>query len=162
MNVQSFRDITSSISKKIDVMKYNNKQKELNKYVDISHVLHNPNDRVQVESYKELYEKRALLANYAKANDVTIRIGTLGGESYKNQVFVTVTDKADKNKFLISTANADPKVIETVQRERHLMLENKDGENYGAIGIETHEDDLITRISRKVASLTKCIKEGHK
>lgn len=144
MKIPSLKSTFPKISRAIQNYRYTKHQTELNRLVDLSGAFYEP--------HKELIGAQEVLANYAKAKNITMGFNNM---LLKNSMDITVTHKNGKQ--VKATINGDVDAVETVERHRKLMLEDKDGLNYEAIGIDSHEDNFLKRVYRTVETLTKSI-----
>lgn len=108
----------------------------------------------------ELHGAKDILENYAKAKN--IRINFYDGVNDLNEDILKVYVSDNKGKYVKYVMEGDVTAKSTIQRCRNLMLENKDGCNYIAKGIETHEQSFIQRVYRTVECLTYSLLSGKK
>lgn len=134
------------ISSFVENYKYKKQQKELQNLVNL--------ERVCNPALQELSEIRGTLANYAKAKNIRINIYN-PQESHDLMIHVIDNNGIEAQKLI----NGDSSVIETVERTRLRMLENSDGLNYLAHGVESHEDNFIRKVYRTVEILTGSLKK---
>lgn len=108
----------------------------------------------------ELYGAKDVLENYAKAKNIKIKFFSDINDKNEDILRVYVSDK--KGKFVKHIMNGDVADISVIERTRKVMLEDKDGCNYIAKGIETHEQSFIQRVYRAVECLTYSLLSGKK
>lgn len=144
MKVPSIKSAVNAVSKRIEIAKYERHEKELNRLVNIDHVK-------SPEAKKELYESRETLANYAKAKGVSFRFSSV---PKNNEILVIAKDSRNYDGLLV---NGDVNAVETVERPIKRILVGKDGLNYLAEGVESHEDNFIRRVYRTAERLTKIL-----
>lgn len=106
------------ISKMVENYRYNKHQQELNRLVNIE----NTSETVR----EELYSAREILANYAKAKNISMEFSNT-----LNQLLVLVSDRTGK--FAEKFISADTTKVSTVERERECLLENSDGDRKSVV-----------------------------
>lgn len=106
------------------------------------------------DAHKELLGAQSGLASYAIAKNIRMSFNNM---LLRNFMDVTITH--ENGKQAKSVINSNVNEIETVERQRMVMLENKDEVNYAAIGTESHEDNFLRRVYRTVETLTNLLQK---
>lgn len=147
----SLKTTINNVKKNIKNIKYEQKQKELDKWVNIKEVK-------QPEAFSELYSAREILANYAKANNIKLTFVTKPIDKYGQRPNLTIWGKQN-NHLTMRNVNADTKAITTVERHKKLMLQDKDGLDYMVKVKDTKEETFLKRVYRGVEGLKNDFKK---
>lgn len=153
MKVSSIKGLTKNLSEKIKTIKIEKHQKEVESLVRIY-----PEKAVETDAFKQLYNAREVLANYAKANNIQMSFIASSQKGNPQNIVVSVYSKNAAP--LDKKVSFDTSVLYPKEKLTKRMLENKEtGLNYIAEMKSSTEDTFLRHIYRTVEELTNQIKK---
>lgn len=137
--------IIPRIAEKIRVAKLERREAQVKTYLSFERVK-------SPEIKQELHDAREVLANYAKANNVTINVSDWLPE---NQIRIGITN--------FNTMNSAMRVISTTKeplirkKTFNIMTTDHDGLNHVRKGCRSFEDTFLRRVYKVVEELTSTV-----
>lgn len=136
----------------------------------------NIEDVTNVGAYNALYPARKGIADYAKANNVKVFMYNTANKSKnaedtlhiavtnkKGGIAAFVMDRYEGMQYIKSKdINGNTKAIETVERTKKRILEDKDGLNYMVTAKEQQDETFLRRVYRAVSELTNKVNKANK
>ena len=144
----NLKTATESICKKFHNVRYEKKQAEIAKHIDIEGVR-------QTNVYKDLCDASEIMANYAKAKGVKIKFNSFPEANYPSQAeeLINLSVAGAKGEIgCILNITDKPTVVE---KRVSSLLTNKDGLDYVYNGTHTVEDNFLRRVYRNIEDLTR-------
>lgn len=148
MKVPNIKQPIRAIGSKIKNLRIEKHQEEINKYINIEAGQSN-------DAYSQIFTAQEMLANYAKAKNVRIKIGdtpTSDGKLINIEVL-----KQDKNIGKVESINADTTLVLQAEKSNPRFLKNHDGLDYRFHGKLTSEDTFLKNLYRVVENLTNSV-----
>ncbi len=148
MKVPNIKQPIRAIGSKIKNLRIEKHQEEINKYINIEAGQSN-------DAYSQIFTAQEMLANYAKAKNVRIKIGdtpTSDGKLINIEVL-----KQDKNIGKVESINADTTLVLQAEKSNPRFLKNHDGLDYRFQGKLTSEDTFLKNLYRVVENLTNSV-----
>lgn len=152
MKVPSIKGSIKNITEKLKTMKYEKHQKEIENLVRI-----HPEKAAETDAFKQIYDAREVLANYAKANDIYMSFIAYSPKGNAKNIIVSVYGK--NTLPLNQKVSLDTSVIYPKEKYTKHILEDKDGLNNIRETRNSTEDNFLRHIYRTVEELTKQIKK---
>ncbi|MBS6602882.1 MAG: hypothetical protein KH301_03880 [Brachyspira sp.] len=154
--------ILKNIQNHINIAKYEKRQNEMNKFVNIN------NNITNHTAFNTLDEAKSTIANFAKHNGVSVDIydgrKMVEGDEYASEaltnnlsdkLFVKVTNLiSGKSKERIISSNTDELYPVQKSNLRLLQLKNSDKE-YLSHGTLSTEDNFLRYVYRNIDTLTR-------
>ena len=149
MKLLNLKPFINKIGTSVRNLKIEAKEKEICSLVNLEEV-------TQLDAYKQLYDAREVLANYAKANNVKycFKTSTKNVQTEEQKISIFVTNQSHLN---FKNINSDVKTTEIVYNDRPKYLQNKDGLDYMYKCRNLYEDNFLRRVYRAVQSVTESI-----
>ncbi len=152
MKIQSIKGYAKNFAEKINTIKYEKHQKEIENLVRI-----HPEKAAETDAFKQIYGAREVLANYAKANGIQMSFIASSPKGKAENIIVNVYDKNVTP--LNQKVSLDTSIIYPKEKSKKRMLENKEtGLNYIVEMKSGTEDTFLRHIYRTVEELTNQIK----
>lgn len=151
MKLLSLKPTINKVSTYIRNAKIEAKEKEIRRFVNLKEV-------TQPDAYKQLYEAREVLANYAKANNVRFIFETATKNVKPNEKRINIF-ALNQRHLNGKHINSDTKATEVVYREKSRFLQDKDGIDYMHKCKNYQEDNFLRRVYRTVQYLTESINQ---
>lgn len=165
MNTTIKPNLRTKITRYISNVKYNREQKNINKYLDL-------NDNIGADAYNQLYSAKKTIANYAKNNDVRIKIsqGTpadvlcdflRGGGTPRDQfsIWLQIFNRNTGMKAQGVVSPKTNKLFPKISRKNVMIHNVETGTQRNASVTSFTQDTFLRNVYRKIEELTNKVKK---